>query len=211
MSSLLLDVIDHLVFRAPAMEQGCMAVEKLLGVSPAPGGRHPNWGTRNALASLGPRVYLEVMGPDDSAPDPLRPRPFGLDTETTPRLVTWAARASDLERLVEIARSEGVDLGEAQAGSRRKPDGVLLQWKMTDLRTERQSGVIPFFIDWGSTPHPGGSTPQGCTLEELRLFHPDPRRIRRTLRELGIQAEVGEGPARLQAIIQSPLGRVVLE
>ncbi len=211
MSSPVLAVIDHLVFRAPSMEQGRAVVESLLGVSPAPGGRHPKWGTQNALASLGPRAYLEVMGPDDSPTDPVRPRPFGIDRESTPRLVTWAARARDLETQVEIARGEGIYLGDVQAGSRKKPDGLLLQWKTTDLRTDRESGVIPFFIDWGDTPHPGGSTPQGCALEELRLFHPDPRRIRRALEKLGIEADVGRGPARLQAVIQGPRGRVVLE
>jgi len=213
--SSLLSVVDHLVYAAVVMDDGCRLVAEALGIPPSPGGQHPRWGTRNALLSLGPTVYLEVMGPDRSARDPLRPRPFGLDgtagsATSRPRLVTWAARSGDLERVVAIARADGVDLGEVQAGSRERPDGSTLAWRMTDLATPRESGIVPFFIDWGDTPHPGAAAPGGCTLEDLRLFAPDAARVQRILERLGISAVVRDGAPAIEAVIRTPRGMVTL-
>ena len=213
--SSLLSVVDHLVYAAVVMDDGCRLVAEATGISPSPGGQHPRWGTRNALLSLGPTAYLEVMGPDGSAPDPLRPRPFGLDRiagsgTVRPRLVTWAARSGDLERAVAIARAQGVDLGEVRAGSRKRPDGSTLEWRMTDLAMPRESGIVPFFIDWGDTPHPGAAAPGGCTLEDLRLFAPDAARVQHILERLGIRAAVRNGPPAIEAVIRTPRGIVTL-
>ena len=99
---------------------------------------------------------------------------------------------------------------DLRATGRTKPDGTLLQWKMTDLAMAREDGILPFFIDWGDTPHPGGTAPSGCTLEELRLWHPQAAAMQRILQRLGIAAEIREGPAAVEAVIRSPRGLVTL-
>ena len=52
------------------------------------------------------------------------------------------------------AAHAGVKLGEVIDGSRQRADGVVLSWRFTDPRTVAFDGLIPFFIDWGKTPHP---------------------------------------------------------
>ena len=111
---------------------------------------------------------------------------------------------------VSAAKSQGVDLGPVQPGSRRKPDGTELRWEMTDLTKNRENGIVPYFINWGATAHPGMTSPQGCRLEGLRAFHPEPQRIINILSKLGIDLIVEKGPASLEAVIQSPKGRVIL-
>ena len=95
--------------------------------------------------------------------------------------------------------------------SRQRPDGVLLSWLLTSPDVLAGDGVVPFFIDWGGSPNPAATAPRGLTLIDLRAEHPDPERVGRMLRALGIALPIerGERPA-LLAVIDSPRGRVQL-
>ncbi len=206
-----LSIVDHLVYATPDVESTAGSIEALFGVRPARGGQHPAWGTRNALLSLGPLVYLEVIGPDPELPAPDQPRPFELNRLSAPRLATWVARGADLEEAVRQAKRCGLDLGRVEARSRTRPDGSVLSWTMTDLRMPRAGGVVPYFIDWGATAHPAGGAPAGCRLVSLRAVHPKPEQVRRVLEELGLDLPVESGaePA-LIAAIATPRGEIEL-
>jgi hypothetical protein len=72
-------------------------------------------------------------------------------------------------------------------------------------------GLVPFFIDWGQSSHPAQTAARGGPLIDLRAEHPDPQRVERTLRQLGLDLPVQKGPApALIAIIDSPRGHVEL-
>ena len=206
-----LDRVDHLVYATPDLAAGIARVEKLLGVRATPGGQHPGRGTRNALIALGPNTYIEIIGPDPEQPAPAEPRPFGIDGLKAPRLVTWSAKERDLAGLSARATKQNVRLGALASGSRRRPDGVLLAWNYTDPRTVVADGIVPFFIDWGSTPHPAASAVQGGALVELIAEHPDPARATTALNAVGLTLAVKKGSApALVAIINTPRGRVEL-
>jgi hypothetical protein len=207
----LLDVVDHLVYATPDLQQGVDRIERVLGVRATPGGQHPGRGTRNALVSLGPARYLEIIGPDPGQPVPAQPRPFGIDGLTEPTLMAWAAKGTELEQLARAAAGGGVRLGDVISGSRRRTDGVMLTWRYTDPRTVVADGLVPFFIDWGSTPHPAGGAEPGGMLVALRAEHPDPQRVHNALSRVGVDLPVGQGPrAALIATIDAPRGRVEL-
>jgi hypothetical protein len=91
-----IDRVDQLVYGAQDLEGAIDHLEAVLGVRAVYGGQHPGQGTHNALLSLGPAVYLEILAPDPAQPDPVGQRWFGIDAVTTPRLVTWAAKEHDL-------------------------------------------------------------------------------------------------------------------
>jgi hypothetical protein len=207
----LLATVDHLVYATPDVELGIERIEQMLGVRAGPGGQHLGRGTRNALLSLGPGAYLEIIGPDPEQPDPAEPRPFGIDDLEEPRLVRWAAKGRNLEQLARGADREGVALGEVLSGSRLRPDGVLLSWRYTDPRTVVADGVVPFFIDWGQTPHPATTATGGATLVGLRAEHPDAERVEGMLKRLGLALQVEPGSsAALIATVSGPRGRVEL-
>ncbi|MBI4886785.1 MAG: VOC family protein [Acidobacteria bacterium] len=207
----LLAAVDHLVYATPDLQVGIDRIEKMLGVRAAPGGQHPGRGTRNALIALGPRTYLEIIGPDPAQPTPAQPRPFGIDDLGEPRLMAWAAKGQDLEHLAGEAARGGVKLGEVIPGSRQRADGVMLSWRYTDPRTVVAGGIVPFFIDWGTTPHPSAAAPQGASLVGLRAEHPEAEQVQTMLRRLGLDVPVQSGPrAALVATISAPRGRVEL-
>lgn len=203
--------LDHLVYAVPDLGRAVAALGEALGVAPLAGGVHPAWGTRNAIVPLGPDRYLELIGPDPERADPAPPVIFGIAALTAPRLATWAARARDLPALVARARAAGVRLGEAAGGSRARPDGTLLRWELTDPLTATEGGLVPFFIDWGTTPHPAASAPAVVRLVELRAEHPAPERVRQALGHLGLSLEVSAGPAPvLRATLEGPRGVLTL-
>jgi len=206
-----LPAVDHLVLACPDLDAGIDAVARLVGVRASAGGSHPGGGTRNALLSLGPSAYLEIIGPDRDAPAPDRPRLFGIDALRAPRLAAWAAKATDLDALSAQAARRGVRLGAVASGSRRRPDGILLAWRYTSPAAVLGDGLVPFFIDWGPTPHPARTAPSGATLVGLRAEHPEPARIRKMLAVLNLALTVASGPEpALIATLEGPAGRVEL-
>jgi hypothetical protein len=203
--------VDHLVYGAPDLAAGIAALEKLLGVRATPGGQHPGRGTHNALIALGPSTYIEIISPDPQQPKPDLPRPFGLDELSESRLVTWAANENDLPRLFRQATEHGIMLGDIAPGSRRRTDGVMLTWQYTNPRVVVADGVVPFFIDWGKTPHPAQSAVDGGRLVALTGEHPDPDRVKKLLGQLRLDLPVSKGAKPgLIAIIDSRRGRVEL-
>jgi hypothetical protein len=207
----LLERVDHLVYATPDLDRGITEIELLLGVSPIRTGRHPIWGTHNALAALGPTSYLEILAPDPKHRPSSGERPFGLDALRQSCLATWAAKARGLTTVRAKAARHGVALGGIVAGSRRQAGGRLLTWQLTDLRCVVADGILPFFIDWGRSPHPASTAPQGAKLVGLRAEHPDADHVEQMLRAIGLDLPVGVGSAAaLIAEIDCPRGRVEL-
>lgn len=204
------DRTDHLIYGTPDLDAGVEEIGRRLGVRPAGGGRHRQWGTRNAILALGEETYLEVMAPDPGLAEPDGGRLFGLDELDAPRLVTWALRCEEIEAAAGRARERGVGLGPVRSGSREQPDGSVLSWRITDPRALPLDGAVPFLIDWGETPHPAGGAREGGELLGLRIEHPEPDAVRAALEALGADgAAVEEGPeARLTAAIRTGQGRV---
>lgn len=204
--------VDHLVYATPDVDGTVEDLAARLGVRAAIGGRHEVRGTRNALIATGPRSYLEIIGPDLSQPAPDKPRWFGIDTLDRPRLATWAANATDLHAPAAPSSSAAALLGPVVSGSRTRPDGVILRWMLTDPMTLNGDGIIPFLIDWGSSPHPAASAPQGVTLVDLRGEHPDPLRMRDALKALGLDLVVtGSVRPALIATLATPKGTIEIQ
>jgi hypothetical protein len=199
--------LDHLVYATPVLEQSLDQIEKSFGVRPLSGGRHPAWGTRNAILPLGPSTYLEIIGPEPGA----RPEIFGLPRLTAPRLVTWAAKGRRLTALTARALTHGIDLGLPRSGSRTRPDGLVLTWELTDPSKVSEGGLIPFFIDWGDSPHPASTEEARVQLQNFHAEHPEPAVLLRKLQSLDLDLPVQPGrEPRLVATFRTPRGLATL-
>lgn len=198
--------LDHLVVAARTLGEGRVWLEGRLGVSMQPGGEHPTYGTHNALLSLGPDAYLEVIAVNPAAPVPTTARWFALDSaemqerlEAGPALIHWVVGVEGL--------SAGPEVLELARGDYR--------WRLTVPAggTLPMYGVAPSLIHW-LTPSPAGRLRDvGVRLIRLQLgtAHPDRLRARLETLQFGGEVEVYEAPrAELRAVLQTPEGRIIL-
>ncbi|HEX7180672.1 MAG TPA: VOC family protein [Thermoanaerobaculia bacterium] len=200
--------IDHVILGAADLDQAVEAFERLTGVRPAYGGKHPR-GTHNALVSLGGRTYLEIIAvqPGASKP-PLLPDLSGFD-KLAP--IGWAVSADDGEALRKSLAAAGFQLSGSNEGSRTTPSGATLRWQTFGLTREFEEA--PFFILWSpETPHPSTTSPSGCTLQRWAIAGPrfdETELLRKTL-ALPIEAAKGQTVSFTLAL-DCPKGRIVFE
>jgi hypothetical protein len=126
-------------------------------------------------------------------------------------LFTWVAKGTELEPFVGKASATGIRLGNVLAGGRRRPDGVLLSWHYTDPDVSLADRLIPYFIDWGNSPHSAATAAPGATLTGSRAEHPDADRVQHMVDALGLALRVQRGPKpSLIATIRGPKGQIEL-
>jgi hypothetical protein len=206
-------VIDHLVYATPDLDATVEDLAGRLGVRATPGGRHPGWGTRNALVGLGGGAYLEIIGIDREADGEAvhGPIPFGVDRLAGPRLAAWAALVDRIDDCVARAQAAGYDPGAVRSMSRRRPDGTELRWRLTAPGADPPE-VVPFLIEWApDVAHPSATSVQGCRLVSFAAEHPDPPTVATRLRAVGVDLPVTPSrTAALVAVIDSPAGLVEL-
>lgn len=204
-------MIDHVALAVPDLAAGVAAFQELTGVPPLTGGSHAGLGTANNLVGLGVGAYLEIIGPDPDQPEPVQPRPFGLDRLSGARVVGWCVRPPDLNQAVATARARGYDPGTPRTMSRRQATGVVLSWRLTRLPVDLAQGVVPFMIDWGTTPHPTTGPLPSLTLRSSSAEHPDPAEVSATLAALGVDLPVHPvAQPRLLLEVETARGPIVL-
>ena len=210
--------LDHIVIAASTLQQGVDYVRKSLGVEIPKGGFHQTMGTHNHLMQLGNDAYLEVIAINPAAEPPAHPRWFGLDEKLMraairqrPRLITWVMNTMDIRQVADAA---GFDIGTPTALSR---DNLKWEIALADDGRLLASGMLPYCIQWGSTPHPSqGMADLDCLLQNLTIHHNRPRWITARLDAIGashlvdVEAITDRETPYLSATIDSPKGRVTL-
>ncbi|WP_411881666.1 VOC family protein [Polaromonas sp. YR568] len=220
--------VDHLVVVAASLDQGVQWCERVLGITPGPGGEHGLMGTHNRLFSVAspafPRAYFEIIAINPAKPSPrVAPakRWYDLDDKelqlhlanTGPQLAHFVAATNRVHGGVRALARLGLDRGEVLEASRMTPQG-LLAWKIT-VREDGQRlfyGALPTLIQWGDIHPADGMAPSGVTLQSLHASHPRPDALRAGYEAIGL-AGVGlsQGPPNLIATLQTPRGLVTLE
>ena len=179
------------------------------GLTALEGGRHRGLGTANRIVPLGD-AYLELVAVADATE--ATGSFFGrwVGSGEIPRLLGWCVRTHELD-----AVAERLSLG-IEAGSRTRPDGTEVRWRMSGLEEASNEPSLPFFIEWGQgTPYPGSAPVEHrageATIEELRL-EGDPHRIQRWLGGARLPIAVSEGPPALRSLLLSgEAGQIVLD
>jgi hypothetical protein len=208
-------LLDHIVIAGPDLAGVVAWFAERTGVTAAPGGAHPT-GTANALVALtidGRRSphYIELIGPNPAVEHPEPVTAFGIQGLSEPQIVTYAIHPDDIDETVAQARERGFDPGDVWELSRRRPDGVLLEWRLT-----RGTGdySVPFLIDWGSTEQPGLGDLPTIDLISFERVEPDTAPLQRVQDALGLPdgslaALVTGDPAGFRLTLGTPDGRTV--
>lgn len=201
--------LDHILWASSDLETGTQQMAERLGVAPSVGGRHPGFGTCNSLLSLGEQVYLEIIAPDPSQ-DLKGTRGARLAALKQPKILTYAVRCFDMAKVEKLVMKAGLETKGAIAMSRKQPDGHLLEWQVLRIINHPYADFLPFFINWGNTPHPAQTTPKGCELLEFSVAYTNDLllEVYRAL-EIGVAISL-EAESRFQALLKTPKGALSL-
>lgn len=196
-------LLDHILLGCSDLDRGIAFVEARTGVRAAFGGVHPGRGTQNALLSLGTRRYLEIIAPD---PKQSGAQQYPVITRLTePRLIGWAAHLGNLQSFAANLAKSGVAAVGPTPGSRRRPDGRVLQWKALTLK-ENAADLLPFFIEWSADSiHPSADSPKGCSLLRFEAVSPETESLSKQVALLNLDIPIvkGDNP-QLRATIAGP-------
>ena len=210
--------LDHIVIAAQDLQQGVDYVRAQLGVEIPRGGKHQTMATHNHLMQLGNDAYLEVIAIDKDGQAPRHPRWFGLDSarmraaiRQQPQLITWVMNTANLQQLAEQA---GFDIGIPTELSR---DSLSWQIALPEDGRLLGDGMLPYCIQWHSSPHPSqGMADTGCLLQELTIHHNRPRWLDDQLDAIDaghlvqIEPLADSATPYLSATIYTPSGTVTL-
>ena len=182
-------MIDHVILLVSDLEAFAPAFETQTGVALTEGGAHPGLGTANLLASLGDGMYLEVLGPD---PELDEPEGLGqmLTAITEPQLAWCAGSMTDMASLGKQIADAGFQAAGPSDGSRETPEGTTLRWQGMIVADHPFGDLMPFFIDWKDTPHPGETSAQGIELVSMTAYHPDADELRKAYDAIGVRIAV---------------------
>ena len=204
-------IVDHFMWAAVDLDKATAEFENLTGVRPEFGGRHPGFGTHNALVSLANGSYMEVLAldPEQSADNPIVREIAELQS---PEILAFHLQRSDLESIVETLQELEIPFTGPLDLGRKRPDGTELRWRLLFPESPTFRHALPIFIDWMDAPHPSASAPSGCTLTHFEVGHTRPEELKNIYRRLGVTVEVVKSEnAHAKAILDTPKGEVILQ
>ena len=159
---------DHLVGSVADLDEAATRW-RAAGLAAVRGGAHPV-GTENVLVRGPQPAYVELIaaGTDESN--------AWLDRVRSARgPISWAIAVDD----IDVARTALVEAGFEPSpvvdGSRRTPEGGLVEWRLCDVAEGPYDDALPFLIQWTTPMEPGA--PDGPILEHVSLTPPDADRL----------------------------------
>jgi hypothetical protein len=201
--------LDHFIWGVPKLEAARHSFFEKSGIWPELGGQHPSIGSHNALISL-EKAYFEFIAVDSSLPQSDHPFARELQSVREPRFLGWALQTDDFTRLRKILSRFELSLSNVAAGSRRTPEGQLIQYEYADLQGLEELGfIVPFVVRWIDSIHPSVTSPHGCQLKKFSITHASSPRFEDFLSYLNLGLNTIQGPSNgLSVELSTPKGIV---
>jgi hypothetical protein len=180
--------LDHFAVSSPDLDAAAIHFEQLSGVRPEPGGSHPGQGTRNALVSLGPDIYLALDGPDPEQPL-IDNNGARMASQEGSELFLFAVATDDLDHSAKVLSDFGV-MTRRIAGSRQTRTGRILAWEYLEAAPSVFGRAMPHIATWKTLNHPAAEAPKGCRLSSFEVFHPEADHVEKLYQALGLDIKV---------------------
>lgn len=200
--------IDHIILAVNDLKAGMEEFERMTGVKPVFGGIHPGNDTQNAIVPLSEDMYLEILAPTDdldTIPD------FFKDLHRL-TLIGFALSSKNIMGLEQIIKEIEWTTNGIEAGSRKKPDGQLLEWQLL-MVNQPALYINPFFIQWSAgSSHPAAQEMEGCHLMGLDLATPYESDINRLFKKTKTNIQtlnLKKGEFKLSMTLNTPKGQVM--
>ncbi len=179
--------LDHIVQVVRDLEAARTAYRNA-GFNVIPGGRHPNAGVANELISLADGSYIELFSFVDLAQASPNHSSWAI-FEAGGGLASFWFGTQDVEADVAKLRALGIDIEAPRSGSRVRPDGYEVKFRLA-VPSKRDYPYLPALIE-DVTPrservpayaeHPNGVT----GIDSLSILIPEMQLVRNHYAALG--------------------------
>lgn len=147
--------LDHVVIYNPTPEK----VQENENLIIKEGGHHKNWGTYNYLAYM-QDSYIEWIGIEDAKKAEQSNNPFiqhvvYANKKEQNGLIQFALQTNEMDKIIKNLNKNKISYKGPFPGSRTKPNGKQLKWRMLFPTFDYKQEVLPFLIEWegsGNTP-----------------------------------------------------------
>ncbi|MGM8213281.1 VOC family protein [Virgibacillus sp. W0430] len=145
--------LDHIVFGGKNAATSSLEYSKSFSVKAFKGGTHVDWGTYNYLAYFSNNSYLEWLDIYDydvanQSDNPLIQHLLYQIASNQTGPFQFALRTNNLEKYVNHFIKKGIRYNGPFYGSRTRPNGIKLNWKMLFPAYDYTTEILPFLIEW---------------------------------------------------------------
>lgn len=184
--------LDHIVFAGAQKDFSEEEYGQGSSIKAVKGGDHEIWGTYNYLAHFSNDSYLEWLGVRDyekarQSENPLIKHLIYVQDHNEVGPFQFALRTNQLDKFITHFKQNDIPYKGPFYGSREKPDGTQLKWRMLFPDYDYRKEVLPFLIEWESPNFISSLyNPQSITAinigsistQEFRhIYHLKPRKL----------------------------------
>src|SRR5437868_5408984 len=108
------------------------------------GGPHSTGGTHMALLGFDDGSYIELIAPQSGVPGD--GNGWGKLMADNAGPCAWAVEPKDITEEVARLKAAGMTVNGPKQGSRKKPDGMAIEWDTADVGTGAPGSTLPFLI-----------------------------------------------------------------
>ncbi len=149
--------LDHIIIPAHNPKEAAEEFARKHSLRITKGGEHPHWGTYNYLAYFQNNAYIEWIGINDievaqQSTNPLIEQVVEALSNDIEHPVQYALRTDEMNQYMEHFDAMEFAYSEPFTGSRGRPDGSVLEWKMLFPICPTMN-PLPFLIEWGDVPN----------------------------------------------------------